>query len=555
MTDRAMQALYLLALAPIAETTGDPNSYGFRIERSTADAMGQLFVCLSKKVSAQWVLEADIKGCFDHINHDWLITNVPTDKVVLRKWLKAGVIHKGQLQATDAGTPQGGIVSPSLANLVLDGLESQLKQHLGVTKAKKLKINVVRYADDFVITGTSREVLETEVRPWVEQFLGNIFETREVIQVDGSKAVEFVNTIHDVLTSPSYLKEVANARRLPAACRACDERMLCQANCGVLHEQWNQQDECPGFKTFIKRVRFLVEEEGVRPKSVLQGANQLPQNLIALLLSYGKRLLSVDTLVSLEKKTGAGSGERTPEEIALDQALERNPHQLQINMEPGHKPTPSIAQLLEQSAGDRLVVNEEAIRAARNPKKIHTYFEEQQPPRRTIIAYNYGGEPTAAGPEYFLAYSRIMDEELPASAGYEVRHVMLTSMLGVDLDVWAPIWHEHCNGYVQTSYDGDMRSSNYVRKWEAKVREAVGRGLKVATISVVNSALLEQGPSRTLDLLAELGVEETGWLPFMLNEQNDRPGQYDRFAPTMTAFNDFMIEMLNHCRSRRRRRP
>ncbi|AVK09181.1 hypothetical protein CSB93_6902 (plasmid) [Pseudomonas paraeruginosa] len=72
--------------------------------------------------------------------------------------------------------------------------------------------------------------------------------------------------------------------------------------------------------------------------------------------------------MSLEKKTGAGSGERTPEEIALDQALERNPHQLQIDMEPGHKPTPSIAQLLEQSAGDRLVVNEEAIRAARNPK-------------------------------------------------------------------------------------------------------------------------------------------------------------------------------------------
>ncbi|ROM95178.1 group II intron reverse transcriptase/maturase [Pseudomonas brassicacearum] len=171
MTDRAMQALYLLALAPIAETTGDPNSYGFRIERSTADAMGQLFVCLSKKVSAQWVLEADIKGCFDHINHDWLIAHVPTDKEILQKWLKAGVIHKGQLQATDAGTPQGGIISPTLANMVLDGLESQLKQHLGVTKAKKLKINVVRYADDFVITGSSKEMLENEIRPWVEQFL------------------------------------------------------------------------------------------------------------------------------------------------------------------------------------------------------------------------------------------------------------------------------------------------------------------------------------------------------------------------------------------------
>ncbi|MBU0918394.1 group II intron reverse transcriptase/maturase [Stutzerimonas kunmingensis] len=171
MTDRAMQALYLLALAPISETAGDPNSYGFRIERSTADAMGQLFVCLSKKASAQWVLEADIQGCFDHINHDWLIANVPTDKAVLRKWLKAGVVHKGQLQATDAGTPQGGIISPTLANMALDGLESQLKQHLSVTRAKKLKVNVVRYADDFVITGTSPEVLENEVKPWVEQFL------------------------------------------------------------------------------------------------------------------------------------------------------------------------------------------------------------------------------------------------------------------------------------------------------------------------------------------------------------------------------------------------
>ncbi|TBU76800.1 group II intron reverse transcriptase/maturase [Pseudomonas daroniae] len=171
MTDRAMQALYLLALAPIAETNGDPNSYGFRIERSTADAMGQLFVCLSKKASAQWVLEADIQGCFDHINHDWLIANVPTDKAVLRKWLKAGVVHKSQLQATDAGTPQGGIISPTLANMALDGLESQLKQHLSVTRAKKLKVNVVRYADDFVITGASPEVLENEIKPWVEQFL------------------------------------------------------------------------------------------------------------------------------------------------------------------------------------------------------------------------------------------------------------------------------------------------------------------------------------------------------------------------------------------------
>lgn len=171
MLDRAMQALYLLALAPIAETTADPNSYGFRVERSTADAMGQLFVSLSKKASARWVFEADIQGCFDHINHDWLIRKVPMDRAILQKWLKAGVIDKGHLSATEAGTPQGGIISPTLANMTLDGLEIGLRQHIKKLKIKSPKVNVVRYADDFVITGNSKELLEGVVRPWVEAFL------------------------------------------------------------------------------------------------------------------------------------------------------------------------------------------------------------------------------------------------------------------------------------------------------------------------------------------------------------------------------------------------
>jgi RNA-directed DNA polymerase len=175
MRDRAMQALYLLALEPMAETTSDPNSYGFRSNRSTADAMSQIFVCMSQRGSAQWVLEADIKGCFDHINHEWLERHVRMDSAILRKWLKAGLIYKGQLQATEAGTPQGGIISPTLANVTLNGLERELTKHLGakfgIAKANKLKINLVRYADDFVITGASAEVLATEVRPWIEAFL------------------------------------------------------------------------------------------------------------------------------------------------------------------------------------------------------------------------------------------------------------------------------------------------------------------------------------------------------------------------------------------------
>jgi RNA-directed DNA polymerase len=91
---RAMQALYLLALDPIAEARADPNSYGFRKERSPADAMEQCFAILSKARSPQWVLEGDIKACFDTISHGWLLAHIPMDKHILRKWLKAGFIEK-----------------------------------------------------------------------------------------------------------------------------------------------------------------------------------------------------------------------------------------------------------------------------------------------------------------------------------------------------------------------------------------------------------------------------------------------------------------------------
>lgn len=174
MLDRAMQALHLLALEPISETTADRNSYGFRPQRSTADAIEQLFVNLSRKHSAQWVLEGDIKGCFDNISHDWLINNVPMDKLVLRKWLKAGYMESNSLHPTEQGTPQGGIISPVLANMALDGLESLLESHFGKKNTKasyKTKVNYVRYADDFVITGISKELLENEVKPIVEAFM------------------------------------------------------------------------------------------------------------------------------------------------------------------------------------------------------------------------------------------------------------------------------------------------------------------------------------------------------------------------------------------------
>jgi len=173
MLCRSMQALWKLALEPIAESLADPNSYGFRPKRSTADAIEYCFTTLAKRKSPEWVLEGDIRGCFDNFSHDWILKHIPMDKVVLRRWLKAGFIDKGTLFATEAGTPQGGIISPVIANMTLDGLEAAVDASVGPTQRarRKFKVNVNRYADDFVVTGVSKEILEQNVLPAIKQFL------------------------------------------------------------------------------------------------------------------------------------------------------------------------------------------------------------------------------------------------------------------------------------------------------------------------------------------------------------------------------------------------
>jgi RNA-directed DNA polymerase len=176
MKDRAMQALYLLALDPIVETNADKNSYGFRQQRSCADAIEQCFKAL-RSANTQWILEGDIKSCFDKISHDWLLAHVPIDRVILQKWLKSGYMEKHVLHETTDGTPQGGIISPALANCALDGLERRLREKYPAGKRLKSLggetpcVNLVRYADDFVITSKSKELLEGEIKPLVEHFL------------------------------------------------------------------------------------------------------------------------------------------------------------------------------------------------------------------------------------------------------------------------------------------------------------------------------------------------------------------------------------------------
>ncbi len=173
MQDRAMQALWYSALLPIAEERADPNAYGFRPKRSAHDAIEQCFKSLSKRHSAKWILEGDIKSCFDRISHDWLLQNIPMDKIILKKFLKAGFMEEGKRYPTEFGAAQGGTISPTLAVMALSGLEGKLRsikrrqQHIE-------KINVIAYADDFVVTAASKTLLQGKVIPLLKEALNQV---------------------------------------------------------------------------------------------------------------------------------------------------------------------------------------------------------------------------------------------------------------------------------------------------------------------------------------------------------------------------------------------
>ncbi len=178
MYDRAMQSLYALASEPIAEAMGDKTSFGFRKFRSTHDACERVFHYLCREQSPVWILEGDIKGCFDNISHQWLINNIPMDKSILKQFLRAGYVFNRHLFPTEAGTPQGGIISPILANITLDGIENILADRYHKTKngrvdshhAAKHKVNFSRYADDFIVTAKTEEIAK-EVKELIKNFL------------------------------------------------------------------------------------------------------------------------------------------------------------------------------------------------------------------------------------------------------------------------------------------------------------------------------------------------------------------------------------------------
>lgn len=177
MHDRAMQGLQLLALEPVAETISDKNSFGFRKYRCAQDAMEYLFKLLSRKIAPQWILEGDIKGCFDCISHEWMLDNIPADKRIMKQFLKCGYVDKRKLFPTESGSPQGGLISPTYANLALDGIESLLLNKYSTSSTghihpnyNKHKVHLCRYADDFIITANDKETLD-EIKTTVTKFM------------------------------------------------------------------------------------------------------------------------------------------------------------------------------------------------------------------------------------------------------------------------------------------------------------------------------------------------------------------------------------------------
>lgn len=174
MADRALQSLVKLALEPQWEARFEPNSYGFRPGRACQDAIEAIFTAIARK--AKWVLDADIAKCFDRICHQELLKRVdtwPTLRRQLKAWLKAGVLQGGKLFPTEQGTPQGGCISPLLANIALHGLETYLITHYHQTRGKRPRIGppqVIRYADDFVVLHPDREVIK-ECQQLTEQWL------------------------------------------------------------------------------------------------------------------------------------------------------------------------------------------------------------------------------------------------------------------------------------------------------------------------------------------------------------------------------------------------
>jgi len=262
ITDRCLQALINLVLEPLVEINSDRHSYGFRKFRSAKMALGAVRVNLRSdpQMYDKYVLDADIKGFFDNISHTWLIENIPLErtlKPILFSWLKAGSIHQDKYEESVTGTPQGGIISPTLANFTLNGLEptimkavkeqysvgpcfargiyvGQVVNNDGKKVVKHLSPQVicVRFADDFIVTARSKRMITSAIKPCVAKFLAErgltlSSEKTKILSVRKSDKINFLGYTfqYQERFSPKYKRFRDRAGREGIACYPQKEKV------------------------------------------------------------------------------------------------------------------------------------------------------------------------------------------------------------------------------------------------------------------------------------------------------------------------------------------
>ena len=278
MKDRVMQALVKSALEPYWEAQFEGTSYGFRPGRSAHDAITRIYTAINKK--ARYVLDADIAKCFDKINHDYLLSKVDCPhnmKRIIKQWLECGVMDKGILEETDSGTPQGGVISPLLANIALHGMIKDTENHFPRTKRKEdgslhreYKPKIIRYADDFVVLHEDYDVIlqcKTLIAQWLEK-VGLELKPEKTSIRHTLKSIE-----HDGKTiDPGFDFLGFNIRSYPVG----------KHHSGKTggNSKWGIESKAIGFKTLIKpsKKKILAHHEAI--KEVVKANKKAPQEVL-----------------------------------------------------------------------------------------------------------------------------------------------------------------------------------------------------------------------------------------------------------------------------------
>jgi len=298
INDRVRQALVKLALEPQWEARFEGESYGFRPGRSAHDAMSRIF--LSIKQGEYYILDADISKCFDQINHDYLLSKIDCPSIIkaqIKQWLKAGVMDNGLFEATEVGTPQGGVISPLLANIALDGMIRLIENLFPKgTNGNKNYAKVIRYADDFVVISPQVEVIQQcqiDLEEWLKP-IGLELKPAKTRICHTLRKIE----VNDEKVEPGFDFLGWNFRQYPVG----------------KHQSGKTGGTKPkllGFKTLIKPSKKAIKAHADKVKEVIKTHKTAPQYALIKRLNpiikgwcnYHSKVVSKETFSSLDNVT------------------------------------------------------------------------------------------------------------------------------------------------------------------------------------------------------------------------------------------------------------